>query len=88
VDFGGVPDQPRPAARLRLADDTIVNVDSFQWDGREWTAHSATLGDLRLPTAAVRELIYDPAPPHAQATVTKKLAKKDTEDNADHQTLR
>ncbi|MDR3406288.1 MAG: hypothetical protein P4L99_27640 [Chthoniobacter sp.] len=77
VDFGGTLDTQKVAARLRLADGTIVNMDRFQWDGREWAVHSATFGDLRLPGGVVSELVYDPAPAHVPAPAgTNKLAQK------------
>jgi hypothetical protein len=60
-----------------------VNLDGFNWDGRELTAHSPTLGDLRLPADAVNDLIYHPAPARPPAAVTtKKLVKKDSGDNS------
>jgi hypothetical protein len=60
VEFGGKLLPERAAARIRLADGTAVNVDAFNWDGRELTAHSATLGDLHLPGGVASELIFDP----------------------------
>lgn len=82
LDFGGTLETKRAAARLRLDDGTTVNVDRFHWEGAELSAHSPTLGDLRLPTAATREIIYDPAltrPP--QAVLPRALAQKQAKDN-------
>ena len=78
VDFGGAVDGQKIAARFRLGDGTVLNVDRFHWDGQELTAHSPTLGDLRLPGGVVSELIYDPSPVHAPTPVgANKLAQKD-----------
>jgi hypothetical protein len=65
VNFGGAMDAPRALARIRLTDGTMLNLDEFQWDERGVSAHSPTLGDLRLPRAAIAELIYAPARTHA-----------------------
>ena len=62
IDFGGAMETAKVAARIRLGDGSVVHVDAFQWDARELTAHSAILGDLRVPAAAVSELIFHPAP--------------------------
>ncbi len=64
VDFGGAMLPEQAAGRLRLADGTAVNVGEFHWDGLTLRAHSATLGDLRLPAGTVEDLIYDPSPVH------------------------
>ena len=64
VDFGGkMSSEPTPT-RLRFADGTVVNVDQFQWDGQGLTAHSPTLGDLRLPAGVIHEIIFNPPAPH------------------------
>ncbi|MEP6670578.1 MAG: hypothetical protein ABJF10_15565 [Chthoniobacter sp.] len=79
VDFGGALDAQKVAGRLRLVDGTVVNVERFNWDGHALTAHSSTLGDLRLPDGVVSELIYDPSPVHPPTPVgASKLAKKDS----------
>jgi hypothetical protein len=89
VDFGGAMDTPPSPARVRLADGTAVNVERFQWDGHELTAHSAAFGDLRLPAEAVHELIYDPALPHPPAAPPpKKVAQKDPAKDNDPALLR
>ncbi len=77
ADFGGELQPRRSAARLWLVDGTVLTVDDFQWKERELTAHSATVGELRLPLGAIAELIYDPALPHAPMTPeSKDLAQK------------
>jgi hypothetical protein len=86
VDFGGDLHPHHTAARLRLADGSSLNVDDFHWKEHELTAHSATLGDLRLPAAAIAELIYDPALPHAPMNPEPKdLAEKAPADPAGKQ---
>ncbi|MEP6670577.1 MAG: hypothetical protein ABJF10_15560 [Chthoniobacter sp.] len=65
VDFGGAMDSRHAAARVRLTDGSIVNIDEFKWNGRELTAHSGTLGNMRLPGSVVSELILDPRLPAA-----------------------
>jgi hypothetical protein len=85
VDFGGAMDTQRAAARVRLADGSTINVDGFQWDGHELTAHSAILGDLRLPVGAVQELVFDPVAPHPLAGIaTKKTAQADSGKKDEH----
>jgi hypothetical protein len=88
VDFGGGPDKHQAAARFRFSDGTVVNVDGFTWDGLELKAHSAWLGDLRLPADAVSELIFEPALPRPpSSTVSKKRLQKDSENNANPRIL-
>lgn len=83
VDFGAAAQPEKAAARLRLVDGGAIHVSSFRWDGQEITAHSAVLGDLRLPVKAVSELIYDPAPIRAPVVAAaKKLAQKTAPDAA------
>ncbi len=83
VEFGGLMTPEKAPARLRLADGGVLSVEAFRWDGRELTAQSATLGELRLPAAAVSELIFNPAPvrpprtPPTKALVQKTQAKPD-----------
>lgn len=77
VEFGGVMAPEKAAGRIRLADGGVVSVDAFRWDGRELTAHSAALGELRLPATAVNELIFNPAPVRPPRNPSaKKLAQK------------
>ncbi len=79
VEFGGALQPEKSAGRIRLADGSAINVDTFRWDGHELVAHSATLGDLRLSAGAVSELIYDPAPAHApRHPEPKKLVQTPT----------
>ena len=78
VEFGGVMAPEKASGRIRLADGCTLSVDSFRWDGRELTAHSTALGDLRLPAAAVSELIFNPSPIRPPRTpMAKKLAQKE-----------
>jgi hypothetical protein len=82
LDFGGAMEAMRAPARLRLADGTTVNVDAFRWEGAELTAHSGTLGDLRLPAESVHEIVYDPAPPQPpMAVMPRALAQKRAKEN-------
>ena len=77
VEFGGVMEPVKAAARIRLADGCMVHVDGFRWDGKNLAAHSAILGDLCLAAGAVGELIFDPAPVRApRMPLAKKLAQK------------
>lgn len=64
VDFGGEPEPKRSPGRVRLVDGSLVDVNAFQWDAAWLSAHSATLGDLRLGATEVSELLFDPAPLH------------------------
>jgi hypothetical protein len=65
VDFSGGP-APKPSpGRLRLTDGSLVDVDALQLDNQGLSAHSATLGDVRLGAAMVSEIIFDPALLHA-----------------------
>lgn len=82
LDFGGAMEAKRVPTRLRLADGTTINVDTFRWEGAELTAHSSTLGDLRLPADVVHEIIYDPAPAQPpMAVMPKALAQKRAKEN-------
>ncbi|HSI10563.1 MAG TPA: hypothetical protein VK961_00905 [Chthoniobacter sp.] len=82
LDFGGAMEARRAPARLRLADGTTINVETFQWEGAELTAHSGTLGDLRLPADTIQEIIFDPAPPQPpMAVLPKALAQKRAKEN-------
>jgi len=85
VEFGGVMTIEKVGGRLRLADGSTLSVNSFRWDGRELTAHSVMLGELRLPAAALNELIFNPSPIRPPRTpVAKKLAQKvDTADGVE-----
>ena len=83
VDFGAAAQPEKAVARLRLVNGGAIHVSSFRWDGQEISAHSATLGDLRLPVKAVSELIYDPAPIRAPVVAAaKKPAQKTAPDAA------
>jgi hypothetical protein len=77
IEFGGGFAPDSPVARVRLPHGGSLNVDTFRWDGRELTAHSATAGDLHLPADAVCELIFNPPSTQAQHTPpSRKLAQK------------
>ncbi len=53
---------PAPcAARIWLADGSVLHLDSFRWDGQTLSGKSTVLGDIRLQEAAVAELILSPA---------------------------
>jgi hypothetical protein len=79
IDFGGAMSAENAVARIALADGTNINVDAFHWDGHELSAHSATLGDLRLPGGLVTELIYTPTARHAPVLPEpKKRSPKDS----------
>jgi hypothetical protein len=82
LDFGGTMETKHAPARLRLDDGTTLNVETFRWEGNELTARSTALGDLRLPAAIVREIIYDPAQPRApMAVMPRALAQKQADKN-------
>ena len=66
---------PEPPTDMNLFGDGIVRKISVGQilpngarDGRELTAHSATVGDLHLPPEAVSELIFHPPSPQDQHT--------------------
>jgi hypothetical protein len=80
VEFAQAPAPVKSAARLRLADGAIVNVDQFEWRDGALTAKSHSLGDLQMAGKDVAELILSPAPPYVPVRPdTKKLVSKDTE---------
>jgi hypothetical protein len=62
IEFGGALKPEKAPARIRTTDGAAVTVDALRWDGQEVTAHSAALGDLRLPATAVTELVFNPTP--------------------------
>ena len=62
IAFGGASQAPHPAARLRLADGSIVHVASFECHGGVVTGHSDFLGDLHLAVKSIEEVIFDPPP--------------------------
>jgi hypothetical protein len=79
IGFGGTTEPVRCAGRLRLNSGDSVGVESFKFDGGEITARSAVLGEVRLPVAAVRELVFDAAParfPLAPEPKKKPAAEK------------
>jgi hypothetical protein len=63
VDFGGTMQPKQTAGRVRLIDGSSLDVDAIQWDDQGLTAHSASLGNVRMEASAVSELLFDPAIP-------------------------
>ncbi|HEY2342082.1 MAG TPA: hypothetical protein VGH90_03580, partial [Chthoniobacteraceae bacterium] len=59
---------------LRLVDGSVIHADTFQWDGNELTAHSQTLGDIRIARDNLAELVLHPAPIRRPLPI--KLRKK------------
>jgi hypothetical protein len=83
VDFGGNMSPEQAPTRLRFGDGTVVNVDRFAWDGQVLSAHSPTLGDLRLPSGVINEIIFNPPTPHnAALSVPPKTARHDPDAGA------
>jgi|GEM_PF-3333679 len=80
VGFGGKPDPAASAGRLRLVSGDSVAVDKFQFADGQIIAHSPVLGDLKLASDSLRELVLDAAPPHFPI-VTEKKKKKATAAN-------
>ena len=62
IDFGGSPSAIRAAARLRLADGTVLNLQDFRWDGAVLRGESAAFGAIEVPAKKVSELVLSPAP--------------------------
>ncbi len=61
-----------------LADRTngTDGTNRFKWTGRELLAHHAVFGDIKVPAAAVCELIYRPTPcPPSTVAPLKKTAQ-------------
>ncbi len=76
VDFGGEPTPLRAAARVRLQDGSVINLDTFHWLGRTLAAHSPAIGDLILPVGKINELIFDPDPARMPHAITPSATKK------------
>jgi hypothetical protein len=72
IDFGGEPVPQRAAARIRLPDGSSLNLDTFRFVGRQLTALTQTLGELRLPAGVLSELILDPPLPHPPHAIAEK----------------
>jgi hypothetical protein len=73
VQFGGEIAPKQTVGRVRFADGSAINVDSFAFEGGKLTAKSATLGDIQISAEAVTELAFSPAPlrpPQSPATKT------------------
>jgi hypothetical protein len=77
IKFGGALAPEKVAGRIRLVDGSVMNVDTFRWDHGELTAHSAALGEMRVPAAAVAELVYDPTPVRAPDIAQEQAEKLD-----------
>jgi hypothetical protein len=87
IDFGGKLEPEKAVARLRLADGSSFNVDTYRWTAQELTAHSSVIGGVRLPANAVTELVFNPTPVRAPLGPSSKDAaatkgKEDAEGNA------
>jgi hypothetical protein len=65
VRFRGEPSAARAPGRVRLHDGTVINVESFRWDGKELVARGLNIGEFRLAAEDVRELVFDPDEPAA-----------------------
>ncbi len=76
IEFGGAMEPQEARGRIRLVDGSMLSVDQFQWDGSELAAHSAILGDLRLPADALAELIYQPKPLRPPPVLRKNETEK------------
>ena len=72
VRFRGEPSPARNAGRIRLHDGTVLNVESFRWDGSELTARGLNIGEFRLAASEIRELVFDPDEPGAPDTAAKE----------------
>ncbi len=81
VDFANPPAPQRCAARLRLVDGSILHAAQYQWNSSTISGHSKNLGEFRLSTDAVSELIVDPAPldlhPSVDRTKSSGVEKPD-----------
>ncbi|HEY3897032.1 MAG TPA: hypothetical protein VGM54_00360 [Chthoniobacter sp.] len=78
VDFGGKISTQPATTRLRFTDGTVMNMDQFHWDSQGLAGHSPTLGDLRLPSGVINEIIFHPTAPHAPIVPdAKKAANRD-----------
>ena len=78
AEFAQTPVPAKFAARLRLTDGAIVNVDQFEWKDGSLTAKSAALGDLQMSGQTVAEVIFSPASVYSPIRPeAKKLANKE-----------
>jgi hypothetical protein len=66
VRFRGEPSAARAPGRIRLYDGSVINVESFRWDGSGLAARGVNIGDFRLAVDDVRELVFDPDESGAQ----------------------
>jgi hypothetical protein len=62
IAFGGESAQTHSAARLRLADGSVVHVASFEIRDRALRARSELLGDIHLPLESIAEIALNPEP--------------------------
>jgi hypothetical protein len=85
IDFGGEAPTLQHAARVRLADGTVLNLQSFRWEDGKLQGESPAFGSIQLPAKAVSELVLSPAPARFPKLVeTKKLTKKKGADNLEN----
>jgi len=77
IDFGGSPSATRAAARVRIADGTVLNLQDFRWDGATLRGESAAFGSIEVPAKNISELILSPAPARfPKLAEAKKLTKQ------------
>ncbi len=63
IHFDTQPSTTGSAGRIRLVNGDAISVESFKFDGGELVARSTSLGELRIPSAKLREIAFDvPAP--------------------------
>jgi hypothetical protein len=79
MEFAGAFAPVAAVGRILFQDGSIINVDRFRWTGSELSAHSATLGDFRLPASAVRELVLHPSLPRAPHPLEPRKKEKTSE---------
>ncbi len=60
VEFAGVPMPPSAGIRLRLAGKGAITVQSFKLAEGKVLCHSAAVGDLSFPVAALSEIVFQP----------------------------
>ncbi len=82
IEFGGESNHPAVAARIHLTDGSTIQADDFHWDQRTLVAHSANLGDVRLPAEALSELILNPPTEPSPHPIVPKNPKAPTDQTA------
>ncbi len=84
IDFGSSPSAVRAAARIRIADGTVLNLQDFRWDGATLRGESAAFGQVEVPAKNISELILSPAPARfPKLAEAKKLTKQKAAEPAD-----